>query len=1730
MTFLFSRNWGNFVITFLNFDGSSVGILPAGFANTSTIPGHTGNFQVGTTGSISSPNGLYDAGGQSGGSAIWTNFLAADQAIQFDQVVNLSGGVMNPLIRMSLNGQTGYGAFINWSTPKIDFVAIAIGGVITTLSSPAIPSFSNGAQVTVKLEVQGSTLRFKAWLSGTTEPASWTASTTDGTYTSAGYAGFSSNGGTADNVYFGPAESTFSGGFLAPVLSSGTLTSSSAQLNWNAAGQSGGPTSYQLLRSIHGANAFSSIPGATLSPSIDPAVTASTSYDYKVTATDGVNATVSSNVLTLTIPAPPAATSFTINGPPSGMVGQLSSPFTITPNGQYSGTITITPAGCGLSTPVVLTFSSSTSSQTFHLTPALTGTVTLTPSNNGGLVNPSPRTYLAATTATFYSFSGPTVGVSGIGSSTFTVAPNGPFTGTITITPNGCGLSTPLVFTFASSSTPQTFTITPLSSGTVTLTPTNSGGLPNADPVNYVAASISPTIEGSGEMLKLTFLDESGSPSNVTAIASTNDIQTVSLGGFPSGDQFTLTFNGQTTSTITVDAVLPASYALFTVPVTPGVPVQVAVDQQNYSSLCNNILVSLIDGQTGSLVGPTLATNIVNEYNGTYDYSATAGGNTINFKIIATVTPSTSTLLILYTLTGVPTEPQIQLPIVAIQCCAVKVVSTGVSSYYGVHDAQFSHTASGVIQSQPSGYNGYQINVINYSGNGLPFSFGGTLPYLSASALQSALTALSSVGSGNLTVVDQSGSGGVGPYTITSVGALANTDVPLMTSSDPAVTIVHTIVGGQLPTITVNGGSPIRLTGMMVWGNGQFGDSGTVDVLTQPYSPSVLIPFPQSSPALTYVPIGSSPFTASDYSWYFDYPHGYSGAASTSTNATSTFTVLFEGYLAGTYQISMTWPTLSGLGSAVPVTISDSTGNVLTTAIVNQSAAPSGINDQGVGWTILGSFTIAYPATGFQVVVTVPSGGGACVDAFRIARTSADVSLTIEPGDTVTATIPGNLFSTASGVFGGVTNMAVTNCAGSNSLPSFVSDPKTMGVGFNVVANDSILPAFMTSNLADRLDLSGGTNVLDANGNPVSSTQSSLSDTVMLLCGVYPYSQLSGMNFAPTGLYTLKWNGQSNLVINGSNENAETTVTTEETSYRILNGASGNQRVYNLQCVSEVAISPSVNIQFFPVSGPDENGVYTYDVTDIEVYPPNPSDPTGMTPWLTGQPYWHPNFLGMLAGAKSIRFMDYMGINLMNIGDYSDFRVEGSLGSPTRFVSVPISQIEQAPTPWFAPSQVPSVLITTATPHGMPKVSVPSITISGSIEWSNGNAAYGPGTYSSLAVAINATQIQMTFLFLENEPATMTNVLTSGTLSFVLGGETGVFTRMFDLCNQVGADCWMNIPYGASDACIGSMFTAALALNPGLKLRMEFGNECWNYAFAGTKYLDHYAYNLTGTFGSAHETGMVYLSQQAWNLGYAIWEAAGRADDLVWVMGTQGADPGATSAICDSATTYSAAFHELATAPYVNNNTLSPVYGPEVTFQEFYDTATFGQCSDYLDDVIEYRGAEGVYVTAHKAVLTSSGFPDVNLVFYEGGYQALIPGYSAVNGFDRTYAIVFHPRIKATTLRMFQKFEDAGVTLFNLYYLFGAGFIGNNSGPLSGRYPSAWAVYIGWNQPAGTGNWTTDATNISQFKNLAVVKSEVGGAVKTWNALVPSPRIGGSAESGRQMKAIGQSTHGGKHY
>ena len=111
-----------------------------------------------------------------------------------------------------------------------------------------------------------------------------------------------------------------------------------------------------------------------------------------------------------TVIPPSGPTSFTLTGPVGGPVNAASGNFSVTPNAAYTGTITITPSGGGLSTAIVKTFSGSAAAQTFTITPTSVGPVTLTPTNSGSLTNPAALTYVTPPSA-------PTIGTATGGAS-----------------------------------------------------------------------------------------------------------------------------------------------------------------------------------------------------------------------------------------------------------------------------------------------------------------------------------------------------------------------------------------------------------------------------------------------------------------------------------------------------------------------------------------------------------------------------------------------------------------------------------------------------------------------------------------------------------------------------------------------------------------------------------------------------------------------------------------------------------------------------------------------------------------------------------------------------------------------------------------------------------------------------------------------------------------------------------------------------------------------------------------------------------------------------------------------------------------------------------------------------------------------------------------------------------------------------------------------------------------
>jgi hypothetical protein len=172
----------------------------------------------------------------------------------------------------------------------------------------------------------------------------------------------------------------------------------------------------------------------------------------------------------------------TLSGPTSGVVYN-NLLYTVSLSAPFSGTITLTSSNNqGILTPLFLYYNNSSAQQSFVFTPTAAGTYSLSISSTSSLiVSGSPISLtVTAQQATSLLLTGPTptdyVGavLGNVGGSVgpFTVTPNGLFTGTVNMSDLSVSLGTiaggsfsPSSISFNSSAAPQSFFYTPASNG-----------------------------------------------------------------------------------------------------------------------------------------------------------------------------------------------------------------------------------------------------------------------------------------------------------------------------------------------------------------------------------------------------------------------------------------------------------------------------------------------------------------------------------------------------------------------------------------------------------------------------------------------------------------------------------------------------------------------------------------------------------------------------------------------------------------------------------------------------------------------------------------------------------------------------------------------------------------------------------------------------------------------------------------------------------------------------------------------------------------------------------------------------------------------------------------------------------------------------------------------------------------------------------------------------------------
>jgi hypothetical protein len=206
----------------------------------------------------------------------------------FNVYLRGSGGWQN-----SYRPRNGYGLEFSSSSSTVSLRRV-INGTTTTLSSTSGAQQVSTAKQWVRLRANGSTIQYKTWVDGQSEPTAWRATVTDSAVSAPGQLFVSmvrsgSSGGsrqiTLDDVtlledpnLLAP-DTTPPSAPGTPVASN--LTSSGVTLNWAPATDAGGIAGYRIIR--NGVELPGTVAGTTFT---DGGLAPSTVYTYAVKAVD----------------------------------------------------------------------------------------------------------------------------------------------------------------------------------------------------------------------------------------------------------------------------------------------------------------------------------------------------------------------------------------------------------------------------------------------------------------------------------------------------------------------------------------------------------------------------------------------------------------------------------------------------------------------------------------------------------------------------------------------------------------------------------------------------------------------------------------------------------------------------------------------------------------------------------------------------------------------------------------------------------------------------------------------------------------------------------------------------------------------------------------------------------------------------------------------------------------------------------------------------------------------------------------------------------------------------------------------------------------------------------------------------------------------------------------------------------------------------------------------------
>ena len=497
---------------------------------------------------------------------------------------------------------------------------------------------------------------------------------------------------------------------------------------------------------------------------------------------------------------------------------------------------------------------------------------------------------------------------------------------------------------------------------------------------------------------------------------------------------------------------------------------------------------------------------------------------------------------------------------------------------------------------------------------------------------------------------------------------------------------------------------------------------------------------------------------------------------------------------------------------------------------------------------------------------------------------------------------------------------------------------------------------------------------------------------------------IQGTFVIPAGKYILTWTGDTVYALLGGAWTSATLLDVPKPS-----NVSGNWAVYDITS-SDQAAGPifDFSITSTTIDEADETGnSYLIDLSNLQIYPPDPSDPTGNTIWglntetniWTTPPKFHPWYLYKLQGMQSLRFLEpdqhkqqrvLAALTLQARNERQSVQLtEGQLFDPgdddpggdrqSLFLLFPGLSVFQ---------------VTTSVPHGLFDGGLVNFSNCGTAEFSGGGTVNltSQNAVQCLIHVVDEYNIICYTQIGNGVGYNMTNVLTPGGGSLVLNnyGSIWPLQDMADLIVAVGCtDIWFNMSI-ITDTTEGGgayqIMTELLSLLPsGIKVHVECGNEAWNTIGNVYVWCELQQSILENVQTGGSEIWYANQCKAIHDQCVAAATAAGRLSDLVRIVGTQAGNPIQTETVLAELRTIGAEFEELAVAPYFS---IWPAAGYSADQITIFDQMSIDQLLDYQELTATYGGWAENLVGNQIPVLATYGYSGVKMVGYEGGASA----------------------------------------------------------------------------------------------------------------------------------------------